>query len=112
MTATINIGQQIIFMILETEHGGQSTISTAAEITQRLNHLDGYAILGPDEYTYMQASGSPGETYTLEYQEGSLDRHFVSETPVDEATMIRAFVNYFQQNPEWKSSIVWETMDL
>lgn len=99
-------------MKLETEHGGQSTISSAAEITQRLTQLDGFAILGPDDYTYIQASGSLEEPYTLEYQEGSLDRHFVSETPVDEATMIRAFVNYFQQNPEWKSSFVWEIMDL
>ena len=99
-------------MKMETEKDGQSKISSPAEITQKLTRLDGFAILGPDDSTYIQAAGSPADSYALEYQEGSVDQHFVSETPVDEATMIRAFINYFQNNPEWKSATVWETMDL
>ncbi len=98
-------------MKLEIESKGTSNPVNAAEIQTALQGLQGFAILGPDEMNYMQASGSPEESYTLEYQTGDTDQHYSSKAPVSEATMIQAFVHYFQKNPEWKSLAEWEKMD-
>ena len=85
----------------------------AATIAKVLASLDGgrhvLATLGHSELTYLQASGSVHTGFALEYQEGSLDRHYKSRAaalPLDEVTDI--FQKYARRDESWRPSVEWE----
>jgi hypothetical protein len=74
-----------------------------------------FAILAVDENTYMQCAEqkqSPYE-YVLEYQEGSLDRHYraVDDGIPLEKVMV-AFLKYLRRDASWKSDFKWERIEL
>ena len=48
------------------------------------------------------------DKYNLEYQDGSTERHYMTENPVSLPRAISAFVWYLRRDPSWKSEFVWE----
>ena len=85
----------------------------AATIAKVLASLDGgrhvLATLGRSELTYLQASGSVQAGFALEYQDGSLDRHYQSRAaalPLDEVTDI--FQKYARRDDSWRAAVEWE----
>jgi hypothetical protein len=85
----------------------------AATIAKVLASLDGdrsgLATLGPSELTYVQASGSVRTGFTLEYQEGSLDRHYASRVAnLPLATVTNVFQTYAGGDETWRHGIEWQ----
>ena len=85
----------------------------ATTIAKVLASLDGdrsaLATLGPSELTYVQASGSVRTGFTLEYQEGSLDRHYTSRAAnLPLATVTHVFQAYARGDETWRQGIEWQ----
>ncbi len=99
-------------MKLELEDGTSIVNLDSRAITSALASLDGFAILGRDEMTYMQTSGSARDGFVLEYQEGDTDRHYECPDTLTVAQITRAFVSYADGTDTWKTAFRWEKLDL
>jgi hypothetical protein len=74
-----------------------------------------FAILGPNPDTYIQCAKrtEPPYDYMLEYQDGSLDRHYQAfDGPIPLERVLAAFVKYLHGDASWRDAFVWEKMDL
>jgi hypothetical protein len=74
-----------------------------------------FAILGPDPDTYIQCAEQkePPHGYVLEYQDGSLDRHYQAvDGPITLDRVISAFIKYLRRDPSWRSDFRWEKLEL
>jgi len=84
-------------------------------IVNTLNSLRGkenpYMILGTDDMLYMQTC-EVKEGFVLEYQEGSLARHFRSISPLKIEAIQKALLQYLEGSTEWKDEIDFEIIDL
>jgi len=83
-----------------------------ATIARVLTSLDGgrdvLATLGHSEQAYVQASGSVGAGFTLDWQEGSLDSHerCPAVLPLERVTDI--FQRYARGDDTWRQGLTWE----
>ncbi|MBT8145187.1 MAG: hypothetical protein KJO55_10830, partial [Gammaproteobacteria bacterium] len=66
-----------------------------------------------NEMSYIQTAGCAASGYVLEYQEGSIEKHFSCEDPdLDEDTIIDIFQRYFDNDSRWKTDRQWTPVDL
>jgi hypothetical protein len=84
----------------------------AGTITRVLRSLDGgrvsLATLGRSDGEYLQARGSVAGGFTLEYQEGSIDRRYRSrEGGVTADRAVVAFLSYAEGDARWAQGIDW-----
>lgn len=102
-------------MILTLSDGLTIEDPSAEDIEIALRALgiegDDFAILDRSELDYMQTA-LDGDTFTLEYQEGSLDRHYqVDSVPL--AAVIEAFQQYARgEDAAWKFRFAWQHLPL
>lgn len=102
-------------MTLTLSDGPAIENPSAKEIEDALREMEEtgseFVILDRGELDYMQAAGGDGE-YGLEYQEGSLDRHYrVDSVPL--AAVIEAFQQYARgEDTVWKSQFAWQHLPL
>lgn len=90
-----------------------SASQIAHELAALPGGIDSYAILSQDDLTYLQTAGGSSDGFSLEYQEGSIDRHYRSpQNDLPLATVIRAFQLYAAQDSSWRSLVAWERDDL
>ncbi|HYB41229.1 MAG TPA: hypothetical protein VEL75_05630 [Candidatus Methylomirabilis sp.] len=96
---------------LDTSHGAPDD----RKIAEVLATLDGgrhiLATLAESELSYVQASGSVQKGFSLDYQEGSLDRHYRSraeDLPLDR--IVRAFQRYSHGDETWREGFDWVHM--
>lgn len=87
------------------------------QIEEALRFLPGgvfsHAILSQGSMTYIQAAGGPYEGFVLEYQEGSLDKHYrCTDGDLDVEAVVRAFQLYAQKDERWRAGLEWERMEL
>ncbi|MXY20599.1 MAG: hypothetical protein F4Y49_04600 [Dehalococcoidia bacterium] len=61
--------------------------------------------------TYVQAVIDEDDVYILEYQDGSLDRHYFCTSEISVDDIVHTFVLYLDANPEWKTGLCWEKLD-
>jgi len=84
-------------------------------IIDTLNSLKGkeepFVILGSDNMMYMQAI-EVEDGFVLEYQEGSLDKHFSSIAPLKIEVIQKALLQYLEGSTDWKNEIDFEIIDL
>jgi hypothetical protein len=86
-----------------------------ATIAEVLASLDGgrnvLATLERSGLTYLQAEGSVRAGFVLEYQDGSLDRHFRSRDPaLPLAQVTEIFQSYGRGEATWREGLAWETV--
>jgi hypothetical protein len=97
-------------MKLELESGDVYEDVGEADIVEAIKG-DGFAILGDDPMTYIQCAPHP-ETpaeFVLEYQDGSLKRHFHAiDAPVTMDRVVGAFGKYLRKDPSWKRDFKWQ----
>lgn len=100
-------------MKLETGTGRTIVGPSASQIAEELAALpggtDSFAILSRNPLTYIQTAGSPSEGFVLEYQEGSVGRHYPSvdgNLPLSSVT--KAFQLYAAEDAGWRSVVQWE----
>ena len=71
-----------------------------------------FAILGPDDQTYIQTLLTPNG-FVLQYQEGSAERHFEStRTDLRETEVVEAFGAYLDGNVAWRWPIEWRQVEV
>ena len=70
---------------------------------------DSFAILSWLPMVYIQCMGSEREGFVLEYQEGSLDQHFIaSDDHLSLAAVTRAFHSAASGDEGWRTQVAWE----
>jgi hypothetical protein len=98
--------------------GGTSEIAnpTAFQIERALRSLDatadGFAILGLDDQTYIQAAVNSDGSFVLEYQEGSTDSHYAVTGSVALTEVLEALQAYARKEGTWKARFAWERVPL
>lgn len=102
-------------MRLELESG--KVIDEVKEADLR-GHVEGeeFAILWADKpLTYIQGAEQkqPPYEYVLEYQKGSIKRHYeATDHPVTLERVLSAFAKYLRGDPSWRRDFRWRRMDL
>jgi hypothetical protein len=100
---------------LELESGAFFDDPSSDQLVESLMSMQGddsaFAILSRSDLEYMQAAPQSIAGYVIEYQEGTLDRHFqVIDT--DWELLKDAFLSYSDDNGNWKNMFEWERIDL
>lgn len=100
-------------MKLETSNFGVIPDPTPAQIAAALVTLPGghesFAILSVADEVYVQAAGSDSGGFSLEYRDGSEDRHFQAKfSPVPLSTVQDMFERYAGGDDSWRSRVDWE----
>ena len=85
----------------------------ATTIAKVLASLDGgrhvLATLGDSELTYIQVAGSVQTGFALEYQEGSLARHYKGRLAnLSLETVTEIFQRYARGDGSWRQGAEWE----
>lgn len=70
-----------------------------------------FAILGED-WSYIQTAFDGDESFVLEYQDGSLEKHYKADRPVALEEVIGAFESYLRRDGAWQSRFRWERLAL
>ena len=88
---------------------------TEAEIITEFNKFgeeeDDFVVLSKNDMNYIQAglSDFEEEGLILEYQEGSLDKHFhATETNITKDQVLATFLLYLKADASWKEQFSWE----
>jgi hypothetical protein len=97
---------------------GESVEQPSAEqLEEALRSLpggpDSFAILTRSEGSYIQVLGGGESGYVLEYQEGSLDRHYFCPDPdlgID--AVVAAFQSYARDDDDWRTALSWRRQKL
>ena len=86
-----------------------------AEIIAEFNKFgeenDDFVVLSKNDMNYIQAAPGDfeGEGLVLEYQDGSLDRHFsASDTNISKELILSVFLAYLKGEDSWKDKFIWE----
>ncbi len=66
-----------------------------------------FAILESDDLTYIQTGYQNAGEFVLEFQDGSLDKHYQTtvETPYE---VLAAFQGFLESRETWKQTIDWQ----
>lgn len=102
---------------MELENGDEIIEDpTGNDIKVMVSSLGGtenyYAILKKIEMTYIQTSNWKNLGYFMEYQEGTLQRHFRTVSYVTPDQVCQAFIWYLQNDKRWQSAFLWAKVDL
>ncbi len=99
-------------MRLELESGQVVEDATEQDIRTLVEGED-FAILSSDPNGYIQCARTETQDYLLEYQEGSLQRHYrATSLPIRLDDVVSVLVKYRRGDPSWKSDFVWERVVL
>ena len=86
-----------------------------AEIIAEFNKFgeenDDFVVLSKNDMNYIQAAPGDfeGEGLVLEYQDGSLDRHYsASDTNISKELILSVFLAYLKGEDSWKDKFIWE----
>jgi hypothetical protein len=71
-----------------------------------------FAILERQPMTYLQTAPNGDGAYLLEYQDGSLDRHYQASRPLRPGDLVAAFNAYLGEDAGWRSRHEWQPLDL
>ncbi|MCV6623252.1 MAG: hypothetical protein OIF51_16035 [Cellvibrionaceae bacterium] len=83
-----------------------------AEILAKLPYReDPFLILSNGDLTFMQTLWVESG-FVLEYQEGSIDSHYVTVSEQDEKSVREALISYLHGSDEWMSRMEFERMKM
>lgn len=106
---------RIVRMTLQLESG--TLIANVTEPDLCKIKGEQFAILSIDDNTYMQCAevDEPGQEdvqFVLEYQDGSLDRHFQVDQPISLDRVLDALAKYLRRDDSWLKDFKWQKMEL
>jgi hypothetical protein len=88
----------------------------AETIARSLAELDWkediFAKLSRDKLNYIQTTGTHGEGFIVEYQDGGEDRFFQAVSKVNLEAVKSFFVAYSRGDNSWQSSVGWRKVDV
>jgi len=96
-----------------TTHDTSFDAPDAATIATVLRALDGgvqvMATLAHSDLTFLQATGTGAEGFSVEYQDGSLDRHYRGRTADLALGLVTdIFQKYARGDESWRGALEWE----
>jgi hypothetical protein len=102
------------------EISGDRTIEnpTGADIEKAVEGLDtnkgdAFLVLGVSDMTYIQINGDAKVGFIMEYQEGSLKKHFTAKDEnLSKEVVTAIFLKYLRADPAWKDAVSWEPLNL
>ncbi|MDY0165882.1 MAG: hypothetical protein RBS80_05015 [Thermoguttaceae bacterium] len=100
-------------MKLECAQAIASADATEADIRNAFADDGGrgeFIILAAADQVFLQASGEEDGPYTLEYREGSADRHFQCTRDLAKAEVEGAFLKYLNRDASWKTDFPWQPL--
>ena len=71
-----------------------------------------FVILIREEHRFMQACGSWKEGFELEYQDGSIDKHFRCEKKLSLDDVSIAFRSFLYEDGRWRDAFIWKRLEL
>ena len=93
----------------------ETLFASKQNIIETLEKLPGtenpFMILGQNDLIYIQTLNVEGG-FILEYQDGSLKKHYRSKKILDIVTVQTAFLQYHDGIEEWKTDIEFEKVDM
>jgi hypothetical protein len=101
-------------MQMTTESGHVVDNVGEAELLDAIDN-EQFVILATSEFTFLQCAEPDRRDgdYVLEYQDGSLDKHFcATDKPLPIERVQEAFVKYLNGDPTWQIDFDWEKMNL
>lgn len=107
-------GEGGIQVELKLESGRVIANASEDDIPSSIEGED-FAILGNNPDTYLQCAEQkePPYQYVLEYQDGSLDRHYQAvDGPITLDRVVAAFLKYLRRDSSWRSDFQWERLEL
>lgn len=75
------------------------------------NDMDDFIILSKNNMNYIQSAigEKEEEGFILEYQDGSLDKHYIAtDRDLELNRIIEIFISYNSGEEKWKSELQWE----
>lgn len=69
-----------------------------------------FVTLAREDEFYIQAAGEGDGPYTLEYRDGSEQKHFQAKGDATKEQVLRAFLQYRRGSSEWKRDFTWEVI--
>jgi len=84
-----------------------TTDEVASIVSEIKSKPDPFLILEQDEMNYMQTLWTP-DGFSLEFQEGNTDQHFISKHLLTEAQVISCLVDYMNDNTSWRETAEFE----
>ena len=102
-------------MDLECEQSISSTDVTAADIQNAFADdagRGGYIILSQSEQVYIQAIGEGDGPYTLEYRQGSGERHYQCPQDLTKEQVETAFLKYLTGDIAWQNDHEWQRLEI
>jgi hypothetical protein len=108
-----SVTQELSAMDLELESGTVVRQVAEKDLADHIERED-FAILSEDKQAYIQcAKQSPGSGYVLEYQDGSVERHYTATGgPIAMDRVVSAFIKYLRRDPSWRSDFQWERVEI
>jgi hypothetical protein len=88
-----------------------SPLSIASALTSLKFDGNSFAILERTDATYLQTSMQSSDEFIIEYQDGSLDKHFRASA-FDLSDVTDAFKAYAVQNESWITQFDWQRIEL
>ncbi len=88
------------------------TSNQIAQVISSLNTTDNtFAILESSDMTYIQTAFQNAGEFVLEFQDGSLDKHYQTtvETPLE---VMAAFQGFLESREDWKRTINWQKIEI
>ena len=103
-------------MELTTESGRVVADVGEADVLAAIESEE-FVILAMNDLTYIQCAErkvpDPSYDYILEYQDGSVDRHFRATDKLVTLERVRdAFAKYLRGDPSWQVDFEWELIKL
>ena len=88
-----------------------SPVSITSALTSLKPDSNSFAILERTDTTYLQISMQSSDEFILEYQDGSLDKHFQANV-YDLSDVTCAFKAYAARDESWKTQFDWQRIEL
>jgi hypothetical protein len=101
---------------LETHAGAVADPATVSDIARAVDGLteigEAYVILSDDraEETYVQAAGTVGEKFLVEYRDGGAGDHFRGDRRVTADELVIVLTAYLRRAPDWSVMLAWHRL--
>jgi hypothetical protein len=98
-------------MKLILESGRKINEPTEQDIREAI-YSEEFVILTSNADRYIQCSiqKEPPFLHSLEYQDGSIDKHFRADRPITPEQTVSAFLKYFSGDSAWQTDFRWENI--
>jgi hypothetical protein len=98
---------------LETHEGTFADPATTADVAEVVAGLievgQAFVILNDDrdDAAYIQAAGTVGEDFIVEYRDGCAGEHYRADRRAKAAELVELLSMYLSRDPRWKDATTW-----